>query len=267
MNRPARRIVAVGSGKGGVGKSTVALNVALALVDERTKVGLLDADVFGPNIPRMMNVTRPTSASAWDLARNPAFGAIRIEPFERWGLQVVSSAFVIGEDHPLTLASALVDLIVRQFFYDVAWKDLDYLLVDLPPGTADLHQTLVRNFPLDAAVVVVTPEDIAHLDGRKAVEMFRRANIAVVGGVENMAGLSCPYCHEEIDMLPRAAPERTVWARGVDNLGSVAFSHEIAQGAESGVPIVVSAPSSDGAQAFRRIAEQIVHRLLADVED
>lgn len=130
--KPARSVLAIGSGKGGVGKSTVSLNVALALRDMGASVGLLDADLFGPNIPRMLDLTRPRSAASWELARSPELGAVRIEPLERFGLQVMSSGFIIGEDHPLTLASNFVDMIVRQFFVDVSWNGLDYLIVDLP---------------------------------------------------------------------------------------------------------------------------------------
>jgi ATP-binding protein involved in chromosome partitioning len=255
---PAKFVIAIGSGKGGVGKSTVSLNVALALNDEGTRVGLLDADVFGPNIPRMLGLARARSVSSWELARNSKLGPVRINPLERYGLQVMSSGLIMGEDHPLTLSSAFIDMIVRQFFIDVAWSDLDYLIVDLPPGTAELHQTLTERFPLDCAVVVVTPEDVAHLDGRRAIAMFRRAGVSVLGGVENMAGMSCPHCLANIDLLPRAADERTIWAREVPRLGSVPFDPAVAAGGESGTPIMISAPESASASGFRRLAERIM---------
>lgn len=254
---PARFVIAVGSGKGGVGKSTVALNVALALGDGGARVGILDADVFGPNIPRMLNVTRLESASSWELARNPELGPVQIEPLERFGLQVMSSAFIIGEDHPLTLESGLVDMIVRQFFFDVVWGDLDYLIVDLPPGTADLHQALVGRFPLTGAIVVVTPEDVAHLDGRKAVAMFRRAGVRVLGGVENMAHLECPHCKENIELLPPTAEDRAIWSRGVARLAAVPFDPSVARGGHTGFPVMVTAPLSDAAVAFRKVADSI----------
>ncbi|MFA5890278.1 MAG: P-loop NTPase [Actinomycetota bacterium] len=254
---PARTIIAVGSGKGGVGKSTVSLNVALALGDTGARVGLLDADLFGPNIPRMLNLMRRESVSSWELARNPELGATRIEPMEKFGMKIMSSAFIIGEDHPLTLQSSFVDMIVRQFFHDVAWDDLDYLIVDLPPGTADLHQTLVSRFPLSAAIVVVTPEDVAHLDGRKAIEMFRRARVRMLGGVENMTFLQCPHCKEEIELLPRVAAERSIWSRGVSRLAQVPFDPNVAIAGETGWPVMITAPHSEAALAFRAVAEAI----------
>lgn len=255
--RPARAILAVGSGKGGVGKSTVALNVALALVERGARVGLLDADLFGPNIPRMLNLGRPTSARWWELVRNPELGELRIEPFEVLGLRVMSSAFVIGEDHPLTLGAGFVDMIVRQFFVNVAWGELDYLLVDLPPGTADLHQALTRRFPLDAAIVVVTPEDVAHLDGRKAVAMFRAAELRILGGVENMAPMACPHCGESVELFPSTDEERTIWARGVERLARVPFDPAVARGGEAGRPIMVAAPKSEAAKGFRVVADRV----------
>lgn len=255
--KPARNVIAIGSGKGGVGKSTVSLNVALALGDTGARVGLLDADLFGPNIPRMLNLTRKESAKSWELARNPNLGPLRIEPYELHGLQVMSSAFIIGEDHPLTLEATYVDMIVRQFFVDVAWHDLDYLIVDLPPGTGDLHQTLTQRFPLDGAIIVTTPEDVSHLDGRKALEMFRRANVHVVGGVENMAGLACPHCKEEIELLPSTTRERAIWSRGVDLLARIPFDPAVARGGESGWPIMITAPASAAAEGFQAVASRI----------
>ena len=255
--KPARSVLAVGSGKGGVGKSTVALNLAIALRDSGARAGILDADLFGPNIPRMLDLARPRSASSWELARNPDLGAIHIEPLERFVIQVMSSGFVIGEDHPLTLASSFIDMIVRQFFVDVAWDDLDYLLVDLPPGTADLHQTLTARFPLDGALIVVTPEDVAHLDGRKAVEMFRRAGVRIIGGVENMAGMRCPHCDEHIELLPQAAEDRTIWARGVERLAQIPFDPAVARGGEGGRPVMIGSPESAASDGFRQLATRI----------
>lgn len=257
MERPARTVVAVGSGKGGVGKSTVALNVAFALRDTGASVGVLDADIFGPNIPRMLNLTRARPASSWELVRNPELGTISIDPHEVMGVQVMSSGFMIGEDHPLTVASSFVDMIVRQFFVDVAWRDLDVLVVDLPPGTADLHQTLTQRFPLDAAIVVVTPEDVAHLDGRKAVEMFRLAAVRVVGGIENMAPMACPHCAGSIELLPRVSEDRSIWARGVERLAQIPFDPEVARASERGVPAVIAAPASTAAEMFRAVATKL----------
>ena len=207
MSAPAaRHVVAVGSGKGGVGKSTVTLNLALALHRRGWNVGLLDADLYGPDIPLMLNLKREQEAKRWDFWRG---GDVRLEPLERDGLQVMSVGFLLAERQALTFAAPLVGAALRQLVEQVDWRSLDVLLIDLPPGTADLQQQLLGVVALAGALVVVGPQDVAHLDARKFVDFLRGADVRVLGGVENMAALHCPHCGERIDVFPPARPVRS----------------------------------------------------------
>ena len=214
----ARHVVAVGSGKGGVGKSTVTLHLAFALRRRGWNVGLLDADLYGPDIPAMLNLKREREAKRWDFWRG---GDVRLEPVERDGLQVMSVGFLLAERQSLTFAAPLLGAALRQLVEQVDWHGLDVLLIDLPPGTADLQQQLVGVVPLAGAVVVVGPQDVAHLDARKFVDFLQAASVPILGGVENMAGLSCPHCGEHIDVFVPAAPERAIWSDGVSLLGRI----------------------------------------------
>lgn len=255
--RPARHIIAVSSGKGGVGKTTVSLNLALALAETGAQVGILDADMFGPDIPLMMNLTRKVSAKSWELVRNPELGAQVIEPFEQYGLKVFSSAFIIGESHALTWNSAFIDMLLDQFRNVVHWGELDYLIVDLPPGTADLQQKVARSFDLSGALMVVTPQDVAHLDAKKVISMYRDSGTRLLGGVENMAGLSCPHCEGEIEVLPRVREERSIWAMGIDRLGVIPLDPAIGASGNAGAPTMLGSKDSAAAWAFRAIADRI----------
>jgi ATP-binding protein involved in chromosome partitioning len=214
----ARHVVAVGSGKGGVGKSTVTLHLAFALRRRGWKVGLLDADLYGPDIPAMLNLKREREAKRWDFWRG---GDVRLEPLEREGLQVMSVGFLLAERQALTFAAPLLGAALRQLVEQVDWHGLDVLLIDLPPGTADLQQQLVGVVALAGAVVVVGPQDVAHLDARKFVDFLQAASVPILGGVENMAGLSCPDCGAHIDVFVPAAPERAIWSDGVPLLGRI----------------------------------------------
>jgi ATP-binding protein involved in chromosome partitioning len=215
---PARYVVAVGSGKGGVGKSTVSLHVALALARRGLAVGLLDADVYGPDIPLMINLARHEDAPRWDFWRR---GDVRHQPVESHGIRVMSVGFLLGEQQALTLGAPLLTAALRQLVHQVEWGQLDVLLLDLPPGTADLQQQLVGVVSLDGAVVVVGPQDVAHLDARKFLTFLRDADVPVLGAVENMSGLECPHCGERIDVFTPVAESRSVWAEGVSLLGRV----------------------------------------------
>jgi ATP-binding protein involved in chromosome partitioning len=214
----ARHVVAVGSGKGGVGKSTVTLHLAYALARHGWSVGLLDADLYGPDIPAMLNLKREREAKRWDFWRG---GDMRFAPVERDGLQVMSVGFLLAERQALTFAAPLLGAALRQLVEQVEWHDLDVLLIDLPPGTADLQQQLVGVVALAGAIVVVGPQDVAHLDARKFVDFLRSAGVPILGGVENMAGFSCPHCGEHIDVFVPAEPERAIWSDGVPHLGRV----------------------------------------------
>ena len=213
---PARFAVAIASGKGGVGKSTVSLNLSVALAARGHKVGLLDADLYGPDIPRMIGLARTKDAKHLDLWRSDAEA---MEPFERFGVKIMSAGFLVGEGQSISLQAGLIDLFLVRLTRGVAWGALDYLFVDLPPGTADLQQQLMQRLQLAGAIVVVTPQDVAHLDARKVLDLCKRARVPVIGGIENMAGLACPHCDERIDVFPRVAQERSVWAQGVERLG------------------------------------------------
>src|SRR5215218_5083002 len=212
---PATAVIAVASGKGGVGKSTVSLNLALALVERGSSVGVLDADFYGPDIPLMVNLKRTIPLKRWMLGRSLDREPLSLEPVERYGLKLMSVGFLIGEDQALAMPAQLLHGALRQLLVDVEWGDLDVLVIDLPPGTADLQQQLFGHVELAGALIVVGPQDVAHLDGRKVLDMLSAAGVRVLGGVENMAGLVCPHCGERVEVFPPAPEERTLWAAGV----------------------------------------------------
>jgi ATP-binding protein involved in chromosome partitioning len=232
------KVVAVASGKGGVGKSTVSLNLARALADSGRSVGLLDADVYGPDIPLMLGIKRTRELRSWLLGRDSRFGRVVLEPVERLGVKVMSVGFLLAEHQAMTMPGQLVDLVARQLIEDVAWGDLDYLIVDLPPGTADLQQQLFERSRLAGAIVVVGPQDAAHLDARRLVTMLREAGVPILGAVENMSALQCPHCGERIEVFPRVAEERSV-LREVPLLGEIPLDPAYAR--LNGVPPVFAA--------------------------
>jgi ATP-binding protein involved in chromosome partitioning len=251
---PARHAIAVTSGKGGVGKSTVALNLAIALDRSGLDVGVLDADMFGPDIPLMVNLTRTEPLRSWWLWHQ---GGLRLDPVERYGLKLMSAGFLMGEEQAFPWSAQTVEWALRQLVYDVDWGDLDVLLVDLPPGTADLQQELVRVVPLSGALVVVGPQDVAHLDAKKLVAMLRDENVRILGGVENMTALTCPHCGEPVDVFPHVRAERSLWAGGVERLASIPLDPALAEASDRGKPLL--ADSEDGAvgEAFRRLADNL----------
>lgn len=217
-DKPARFVVAVGSGKGGVGKSTVSLHLALALARRDLGVGLLDADLYGPDIPLMVNLTRAERARQWDFWRR---GAVQHEPVERYGIRIMSVGFLLGERQALTMAAPLLTAALKQLVEQVDWGSPDVLLIDLPPGTADLQQQLLSVVTLDGAVVVVGPHDVAHLDARRFLAFLRDAEVPVLGGIENMSGLECPHCGERVDVFPPVTDDRSIWSDGVVRLGQI----------------------------------------------
>ena len=229
----AVKIVAVASGKGGVGKSTVSLNLARALADRGAAVGLLDADIYGPDIPLMLGLKQSRELRRWDLGRNPRFGRLDLEPLDVLGLRVMSVGFLIAEGQAFEMPGMLAELVGRQLIEHVRWGELDYLIVDLPPGTADLQQRLFATVSLAGAIVVVGPQDAAHLDARKLLAMLRGAGVPVLGAVENMRGLRCPHCGELVDVFPVVADERSI-LREVPLLGSVPLDPAFAR--LNGVP-------------------------------
>jgi ATP-binding protein involved in chromosome partitioning len=246
--QPARFVVAVGSGKGGVGKSTVSLHIALALVRKGLTVGLLDADLYGPDIPLMVDLTRHERARQWELWRKQG---IRHEPVERHGVRIMSVGFLIGERQALTMPAMLLTAALKQLVEQVEWGALDVLLIDLPPGTADLQQQLLGVVSLDGAVLVVGPQDVAHLDARKFLDFLRDAGVTVLGAVENMSGLVCPHCGERVEVFPPVAEQRSIWSEGVVELGRVPLDPALAE---------VGAVSAQHG-AFDDVAERLVDAL------
>ena len=244
-------IIAVGSGKGGVGKTTLAVNLALSLAKLGHKVGLLDADVYGPNVPLMLGSSAPPRI----------VGDNRIEPVERYGIKVISVGFINPGDKPLIWRGPMLHSIVRQFLGSVEWGLLDYLVVDLPPGTGDVALSLIQTVPLTGAIVVSTPSDVSLQDARKAVEMFRQMKVDLVGMVENMSYFVCPHCNHEIDIFSRGGAEKTAADFGVPFLGSVQLDPAIRQGGDSGKPAVLEGEASPHAKSLYEVTRRVIARV------
>jgi ATP-binding protein involved in chromosome partitioning len=241
-----RNIIAVGSGKGGVGKSTVAVNLAVALAKSGAKVGLMDADIYGPNVPLMMGISsRPYATNN------------RIQPLANHGVQVMSMGFLTTEDTPLIWRGPMLHSVVTQFVRQVDWGELDYLLVDLPPGTGDVQLTLTQTVALMGAVIVTTPQDVALQDARKAILMFRQVRVEILGIVENMSYFECPKCHERTDIFSRGGGASTAEKYGVPFLGEIPLDAGIRQAGDVGKPIVLSDPASPAGLAFDRISQNM----------
>jgi ATP-binding protein involved in chromosome partitioning len=256
---PARFVVAVGSGKGGVGKSTVSLNLALALAERGAPVGLLDADLYGPNIPRMVGLTRTEWSGDWTVARRGRQDSLA--PVERFGIRIMSAGFLLGEDQPMVLDALTMQLLLTQLVRQVAWGQLEYLLIDLPPGTADIQQHVLRDLDLSGAILVVTPQEVAHLDGRKAVQHYRRARVPILGGIENMSDFVCPHCGTPTELFARVSPSRSMWEMGVDKLGSIPWDAGICRAGDTGRPLLIAEPAAPQAAAFRQIALRLSEHL------
>lgn len=243
-------IIAVGSGKGGVGKTTIAVNLAISLAKLGYTVGLLDADVYGPNVPLMLG----TSATPRVVGEN------RIEPLERYGLKVISVGFLNPGDKPLIWRGPMLHQLIRQFLEQVAWGELDYLVVDLPPGTGDVAISLIQTVPLTGAVVVTTPSDVSLQDGRKAIEMFRQVKVDILGMVENMSAFVCPHCHHEIDIFSKGGGARTAQEFGLPFLGALDLDPDVRKGGDSGQPVSLAGEDSAHAKPFFDFARRVVER-------
>jgi len=246
-------IVAVGSGKGGVGKTTLAVNLAIALGNLGYRTGLIDADIYGPNVPLMLGTTRQPTV----LPNN------QIQPNLAHGIKVISVGFISPGDKPLVMRGPMLHQIIRQFLQQVEWGELDILLVDLPPGTGDVVISLVQTVPLTGAIVVSTPSDVSLQDARKALEMFHQVNVEVLGIVENMSHFTCPHCHHEIDIFSRGGAERTAKQFNIPFLGSVELVPEIRHGGDTGMPITLAGADAPHAAQFYAIASQLAERALA----
>jgi ATP-binding protein involved in chromosome partitioning len=244
-------IIAVGSGKGGVGKTTLAVNLAVALANMGHQVGLLDADVYGPNVPLMLGVN----------SQPRMVGENRIQPLEAFGLKVISVGFLNPGDKPIIWRGPMLHQIVRQFLGLVEWGHLDYMIVDLPPGTGDVALSLVQTVPLTGAVVVSTPSDVSLQDARKAIEMFRQMKVDLVGMAENMSYFVCPHCQHEIDIFSRGGAERTAQQFGVPFLGSIALDPEVRKAGDGGRPVVLEGENSPHAKSIFEFARKVVDRV------
>jgi ATP-binding protein involved in chromosome partitioning len=244
-------IIAVGSGKGGVGKTTLAVNLAIAMARLGHKVGLLDADVYGPNVPLMLGI----SAQPKVLAEN------RIEPLEAHGVRVISVGFLNPGDKPLIWRGPMLHSIIRQFLGSVQWGELEYLVVDLPPGTGDVALSLIQTVPLTGAIVVSTPSDVSLQDARKAIEMFRQMKVDVVGMVENMSYFVCPHCHQQTDIFSRGGAQRTAAQFGVAYLGDVQLDPDIRKSGDMGNPAVLAGEDSPSAKSLYQFARKVIARV------
>jgi ATP-binding protein involved in chromosome partitioning len=239
-------LVAVGSGKGGVGKTTVAVNLAISLASLGRKVGLLDADVYGPNVPLMMG-TQAQPRSSGD----------RIQPLENFGVRLMSIGFLNPGDKPLVWRGPMLHSVIQQFLRNVDWGELDYLIIDLPPGTGDVALSLIQTAPLSGAVVVTTPSDVSLEDARKAINMFHQVRVPVLGLVENMSYLIAPGSGERIDVFGHGGGRRTAETMNVPFLGELALDPEVRIGGDSGRPVATRGAGDSRAAPFRKLAEKI----------
>jgi ATP-binding protein involved in chromosome partitioning len=243
-------VVAVGSGKGGVGKTTVAVNLAVALGKLGYRVGLIDADIYGPNVPMMMGMTRQPSIVAGD----------RIGPLLAHGVKFISVGLISPGDKPMVMRGPMLHQIIKQFIQQVEWGELDFLIVDLPPGTGDVVISLVQTVPLTGAIIVSTPSDVSLQDARKAIEMFGQVKVEVIGLVENMSHFTCPHCQQVIDIFSSGGAERTAQQFGLEFLGALELDPAIRSGGDRGLPVTLAGPDSELAKPFFEVARKVAAR-------
>ncbi|HEV2764265.1 MAG TPA: Mrp/NBP35 family ATP-binding protein, partial [Pyrinomonadaceae bacterium] len=246
-----RNIVAVSSGKGGVGKSTVAVNLAVSLARDGARVGLLDADVYGPNVPLMLGVGH----------MQPRVNVNKLVPLEAHGVRLMSMAVLKPGDEPMIVRGPILHGLVRQFLQDVEWGELDYLIVDMPPGTGDVQLSLAQLVPVQGAVLVTTPQEVALADVRRALRMFETVNVPVLGVVENMSYFVAPDTGTRYNIFGEGGGRRLSEEYGVPFLGAVPLGMQVREGGDSGVPVVVSDPGSPQAAAFRAVAEEVARQV------
>jgi ATP-binding protein involved in chromosome partitioning len=245
-----KNIIAVGAGKGGVGKTTVAVNLAIALSQCGGRVALVDADVYGPNVPLMLGIQTQLTTDGE-----------KIVPAEQYGIQLVSMAFLTGDDAPVIWRGPMLHGVIQQFFREVRWDAVDYLIVDMPPGTGDIALSLSQTVPVSGSVVVTTPQTVSVSDTRRAVRMYQKLNIPTLGLIENMSHFACPSCQHESDIFGKGGGERLAIEMSVPFLGRVPIYEPIRIGGDTGVPITVGEPNSPAARAFRAAAEQLAAQL------
>lgn len=249
-----KAIVAVASGKGGVGKSTTAANLAVALARQGKRVALFDADIFGPSMPRMLGLA----------GQKPHSDGTKVYPLENHGVKVMSIGFMVAEDNPVIWRGPMVMGALEQMLKDVEWGDVDVMVVDMPPGTGDTQLTMSQRVPLSGAVIVSTPQDIALLDARKGLNMFRRVEVPILGIIENMSHYICPSCGHREDIFGSGGAKRTAEELNADFLGDIPLDIKIRETSDGGVPIVTDDPDSPHAKAYLEIAEQVVAKLEAE---
>ena len=246
-----KNLVAIASGKGGVGKTTVAVNLALALAKLGNRIGLLDGDVYGPNVPIMLGTTQEPQATMDK----------RIIPVEVQGVKMISMGLLNPGDKPMIWRGPMLHSVITQFLRSVQWGELDYLLIDLPPGTGDVQLTLIQTVAVTGAVIVTTPSTVALADVRKAIEMFRQVNVEVLGVVENMSTFSCPHCHQPIDIFGHGEGSKTALAYGVPVLGEIEIDPRIRIGGDTGQPVASLGESAPAAHSVYAVARAVTARL------
>ena len=245
-----KNVIAVGAGKGGVGKTTVAVNLAVALSKSGARVGVLDGDIYGPNVPIMFGLQAQLASEGG-----------RIRPAEKYGIQVVSMGFLTQEEAPVIWRGPMLHSAIQQFFREVAWKDLDYLVVDMPPGTGDVALSLSQTVPAAGAIVVTTPQQVSLSDSRRAVRMYQKLNIPTLGLVENMSFYECTNCHHEAQIFGHGGGELIAGQLNVPFLGRLPLYQPIRVGSDRGIPLVIAEPDSTGTQAFIDVAESVMAQL------
>jgi ATP-binding protein involved in chromosome partitioning len=241
-----KNVIAVGAGKGGVGKTTVSVNLALALVKAGARVGILDGDIYGPNVPLMLGLQAELTSDGR-----------QIRPAEKFGMQVMSIGFMTGDDQAVIWRGPMVHGAIQQFFRDVGWRDLDYLIIDMPPGTGDVALSLSQTVAVAGAIVVTTPQQVSLADSRRAVRMYQKLSIPTLGIVENMSYYACPNCHHESDLFGFGGGEQIALSLDVPFLGRLPVYPAISLGSDRGIPIVIAEADSPAARAFAQVADRV----------